>query len=83
MPYLAPSSTCRSPAADGTRLESLRCERPADPASRKADFSATFDCKHQIAPSIQLLYLYLLSLAVLMKKHMGGHSLISSLAQQS
>lgn len=37
--------------------------RPADPASRQADFSETFDCEQQTSPSVRLLYLYLLSLA--------------------
>lgn len=36
--------------------------RPADAASRQADFSTTMDCE-QKSPSIRLVYLYLLGLA--------------------
>ena len=37
--------------------------RPADAASREADFSETMDSERQISPSIRLVYLYLLGLA--------------------
>ena len=37
--------------------------RPADAASRQADFSETMDCEQQTFPSIRLMYLYLLGLA--------------------
>jgi len=37
--------------------------RPADAASRHADFSDTFDSELQTAPSLRLMYLYLLKLA--------------------
>ncbi|DBA92611.1 TPA: hypothetical protein ACH3X1_002830 [Trebouxia sp. C0004] len=37
--------------------------RPADVASRQADFSDTFDSELQTAPSLRLMYLHLLRLA--------------------